>query len=59
MAYCAHQITADIQAGLDATAQGNGYDSIAAGECYSFRHDELLLFIARGLAARLDALESA
>lgn len=30
-----------------------------AGDRYSFRHDELLLFIARGFAARLDALESA
>lgn len=29
-----------------------------AGDRYSFRHDELLLFIARGFAARLDALES-
>jgi len=30
-----------------------------AGDRYSFRHDELLLFLARGFAARLDALESA
>lgn len=30
-----------------------------AGDRYSFRHDELLLFIARGFAARLDALETA
>jgi len=30
-----------------------------AGDRYSFRHDELLLFIVRGFAARLDALESA
>jgi hypothetical protein len=29
-----------------------------AGDRYSFRHDELLLFIARGFAARLDALEN-
>ncbi len=28
-----------------------------AGDRYSFRYDELLLFIARGFAARLDALE--
>jgi hypothetical protein len=30
-----------------------------AGDRYSFRHDELLLFLARGFAARLDALEAA
>jgi hypothetical protein len=30
-----------------------------AGDRYSFRHDEMLLFIARGFAARLDALETA
>lgn len=29
-----------------------------AGDRYSFRHDELLLFIARGLDARLAALEA-
>jgi len=30
-----------------------------AGDRYSFRHDELLLFIARGIDARLAALEAA
>lgn len=30
-----------------------------AGDRYSFRTDELLMFMARGFAARLDALESA
>jgi hypothetical protein len=30
-----------------------------AGDRYSFRQDELLLFMARGFAARLDALEAA
>ena len=29
-----------------------------AGDRYSFRHDELLLFIARGIDARLSALEA-
>ena len=29
----------------------------SAGDRYSFRHDELSLFLARGLAARIDALE--
>lgn len=32
---------------------------IPAGDRYSFRHDELLLFIARGFEARLSALEAA
>ena len=31
---------------------------MAAGDRYSFRHDELLLFITRGFAARLDAWEA-
>lgn len=32
---------------------------IPAGDRYSFRHEELLLFLARGLEARLTALEAA
>lgn len=30
----------------------------AAGDRYSFRMDELSLFLARGFAARIDALEA-
>lgn len=39
----------------------NGQDGAGkpAGDIYSFRHDELLLFITRGFEARLAALEAA
>jgi hypothetical protein len=47
-------ITPAVEAGSEITQQYR-----PAGDRYSFRHDELLLFIARGFAARLDALESA
>jgi len=47
-------VTPAIEAGSEITQEYR-----PAGDRYSFRHDELLLFIARGFAARLDALESA
>lgn len=47
-------ITPAVEAGSEITQEYR-----PAGDRYSFRHDELLLFIARGFAARLDALESA
>ena len=39
----------------DATEHSTGRE---AGDIFSLRHDELLLFIARGQTARLDAIES-
>jgi len=47
-------VTPAIEAGSEITQSYR-----PAGDRYSFRHDELLLFIVRGFAARLDALESA
>lgn len=47
-------ITPAIEAGSEVTQAYR-----PAGDRYSFRTDELLLFIARGFAARLDALEKA
>jgi hypothetical protein len=36
----------------------SGQLALAAGDCYAFRYDELNLFIARGLEARLEILEA-
>jgi hypothetical protein len=46
-------ITPAIEAGSEVTQAYR-----AAGDRYSFRTDELLLFMARGFTARLDALEA-
>ena len=47
-------ITPAVEAGSEVTQEYR-----PAGDRYSFRHDELLLFLARGFDARLTALESA
>lgn len=47
-------ITPAVEAGSEITQEYR-----PAGDRYSFRTDELLLFIARGVSARLDALEAA
>lgn len=47
-------VTPAVEAGSEITQEYR-----PAGDRYSFRHDELLLFITRGFAARVDALESA
>ncbi len=49
MAYCAHQITADIQAWLDATAAQNGYDSLAS--CISYAGSTVAQWDADAVAA--------
>lgn len=40
-------------------ARDDAASPVTAGDRYGFRTDELLLFLARGLEARLAALESA
>jgi hypothetical protein len=49
MADAAAALTADVQAWLDATAQGNGYDSIAS--CVSYRDSAIAQWAADAAAA--------
>jgi hypothetical protein len=49
MADAAAALTADVQAWLDATAQGNGYDSIAS--CVSYRDSAIAQWAADAVAA--------